>query len=133
MRISDWSSDVCSSDLLTLDLSKANSLAEAQAMIAAYAQANPGRRWIIGAGWNQERWGMNRFPTAADIDAILPDTAVWLERADGHAGWANSRAMTMAGNHATNKNTEGGRIEKKGGEHNATCGGGAQSPVEQRK
>src|SRR3546814_8075064 len=78
---------------LTLDLSKANSLAEAQAMIAAYAQANPGRRWIIGAGWNQERWGMNRFPTAADIDAILPDTAVWLERADGHAGWANSRAM----------------------------------------
>src|SRR3546814_9195900 len=77
---------------LTLDLSKANSLAEAQAMIAAYAQANPGRRWIIGAGWNQERWGMNRFPTAADIDAILPDTAVWLERADGHAGWANSRS-----------------------------------------
>src|SRR3546814_1605507 len=59
---------------LTLDLSKANSLAEAQAMIAAYAQANPGRRWIIGAGWNQERWGMNRFPTEADIDAILPDT-----------------------------------------------------------
>src|SRR3546814_20647274 len=82
---------------LTLDLSKANSLAEAQAMIASYAQANPGRRWIIGAGWNQERWGMNRFPTAADIDAILHDPAVWLERADGHAGWANRQAMTMAG------------------------------------
>src|SRR3546814_10159957 len=100
VRISYGSSDVCSSDLdgkgrtlmpgivdahghvmalgfraLTLDLSKASSLAEAQAMIAAYAQANPGRRWIIGAGWNQERWGMNRFPTAADIEAILPDTA----------------------------------------------------------
>src|SRR3546814_5623357 len=40
---------------LTLDLSKASSLADAQAMIAAYAQANPARRWIIGAGWNQER------------------------------------------------------------------------------
>src|SRR3546814_16820391 len=101
---------------LTLDLSKANSLAEAQAMIAAYAQANPGRRWIIGAGWNQERWGMNRFPTAADIDAILPDTAVWLERTDGNAGRANSRAMTMAGSTAQQKNPAGGRDGIKRGE-----------------
>src|SRR3546814_11714111 len=61
---------------------------------------------------------MNRFPTAADIDAILPDTAVWLERADGHAGWANSRAMTMAGINATTKSPEGGRIEMTGGKPN---------------
>src|SRR3546814_15830270 len=49
---------------LKLDLSKATSLAEAQALIAAYAQANPGRRWLIGAGWNKEPWGMNLFPNA---------------------------------------------------------------------
>src|SRR3546814_16548902 len=88
---------------LTLDLSKASSLAEAQAMIAAYAQANPGRRWIIGAGWNQERWGINRIPTAADIGPILPATAVWHEQAEGNAGWAPRTATHLAGTRATAK------------------------------
>ena len=56
----------------------------------AYAAANPTPRWIIGRGWNQERWGLGRFPTAADLDSIVADRPVWLERVDGHAGWANS-------------------------------------------
>src|SRR3546814_14420621 len=73
---------------------------------------------------------MNRFPTAADIDAILPDTAVWLERADGHAGWANSRAMTMAGITATTKSPEGGRIEMTGGKTNGKFVGAAKSLME---
>src|SRR3546814_2131276 len=73
---------------------------------------------------------MNRFPTAADIDAILPDTAVWLERADGHAGWANSRAMTMAGITATTKSPEGGRIEMTGGKPNGMFVGSAKSLIE---
>ena len=41
--------------LLTLDLSATNSLAEAQAAIREYAAKNPDRRWIIGRGWNQEK------------------------------------------------------------------------------
>ena len=49
---------------LTLDLSDTNSLAEAQGKIAAYARDHANRRWIIGRGWNQERWGLGRFPTA---------------------------------------------------------------------
>jgi predicted amidohydrolase YtcJ len=69
------------------------SLEEAQAKIAAYAAANPTPRWIVGRGWNQEKWGLGRFPTAADLDAVVGDRPVWLERVDGHAGWANSAAM----------------------------------------
>ena len=75
---------------LQLDLSDTNSLAEAQARIAAYAAANPTPRWIVGRGWNQERWRLGRFPTAAELDAAVADRPVWLERVDGHAGWANS-------------------------------------------
>src|SRR3546814_12307722 len=82
---------------LTLDLSDTNSLQEAQAKIAAYAAANPRPRWIVGRGWNQEKWGLGRFPTAADIDAVVSDRPVWLERVDGHAGWANTLAMKEAG------------------------------------
>jgi hypothetical protein len=46
---------------MTLDLSVAKSLPEAQALIAAYAKAHPDRPWIIGRGWNQETWGLGRM------------------------------------------------------------------------
>ena len=97
---------------LTLDLSNTKSLAEAQAKIAAYAAANPERPWIIGRGWNQELWGIGRFPTAADLDAVVKDKPVWLERVDGHAGWANSAALAAAGVTAASKDPVGGRIER---------------------
>lgn len=100
---------------LTLDLSGTSSLAEAQAAIKAYAAKYPDRRWIIGRGWNQEKWGLGRFPTAAELDAVVADRPVWLERVDGHAGWANSRAMEVAGITAATKSPSGGRIELAGG------------------
>jgi predicted amidohydrolase YtcJ len=100
---------------LTLDLSATNSLAEAQAALKAYADKHPDRRWIIGRGWNQEKWGLGRFPNAADLDTIISDRPVWLERVDGHAGWANSRAMEIAGVTAASKAPTGGRIEIAGG------------------
>ena len=100
---------------LTLDLSETNSLAEAQAAIVAYAQKYPERRWIIGRGWNQEKWALGRFPVAADIDSIIADRPVFLERVDGHAGWANSRAMEISGVTAATKAPIGGRIEMAGG------------------
>jgi hypothetical protein len=99
---------------LQLDLSETRSLQEAQAKIAAYAAANPTPRWIIGRGWNQERWGLGRFPTAADLDAAAAGRPVWLERVDGHAGWANSLAMKEAGITAATKSPAGGRIEMTG-------------------
>jgi len=100
---------------LTLDLSATKSLEEAQAAIKAYAAKYPERRWIVGRGWNQEKWGLGRFPTAADLDAAVADRPVWLERVDGHAGWANSRAMEIAGVTAASKSPSGGRIELVGG------------------
>ena len=99
---------------LQLDLSDTNSLQEAQAKIAAFARANPSPRWIIGRGWNQEKWGLGRFPTAADIDAVVADRPVWLDRVDGHAGWANSLAMREAGVTAASKSPPGGKIEMTG-------------------
>lgn len=99
---------------MELDLSTAKSLDEAKVMIAAYAAANPDRKWILGGGWNQERWGLGRFPTAADLDAVVSDRPVWLARADGHAGWANSAAMKAAGVTAKSASPAGGRIERTG-------------------
>jgi predicted amidohydrolase YtcJ len=100
---------------LQLDLSDTRSLAEAQAKLAAYARANPTPRWIVGRGWNQETWGLGHFPTAADIDAVVPDRPVWLERVDGHAGWANSAALREAKIDARSASPPGGRVEMAGG------------------
>lgn len=97
---------------LTLDLSASRSLPEALAMIADYARTHHGAPWILGRGWNQELWPEKRFPTAAELDAVVPDRPVWLVRVDGHAGWANSKALAMAGVTATTKDPAGGKIER---------------------
>ncbi len=95
---------------LTLDLSGTTSLEDALGKIKAFAEANPGRPWIIGRGWNQEKWGLGRFPTAAELDAVVSDRPVWLERADNHAQWANTMAITAAGVTAKTPDPAGGKI-----------------------
>ena len=97
---------------LSLDLSNTRTLAEAQAALARYAADRPSPPWIGGSGWNQERWGLGRFPTAADIDLIAPGRPVVLSRVDGHALLANSAAMAAAGIDAKTKDPAGGRIER---------------------
>lgn len=101
--------------LLTLDLSDTHSLAEAQAKIRAYAAANPDRSWIIGNGWNQEQWGLGRFPTAAELDAAVGDRPAALTRIDSHAVWMSSAAMKAAGVTAATRDPAGGHVERVGG------------------
>lgn len=97
---------------LTLDLSQTNSLQEALAEIRRFAAENPSRPWILGRGWNQEKWGLGRFPTATELDSAVSDRPVYLQRVDGHAGWANTLAMQAAGIGSDTKDPNGGRIER---------------------
>jgi predicted amidohydrolase YtcJ len=53
----------------------------------------PEGAWLLGRGWDQNDWPEAVFPDRHDLDAEFPDRAVWLRRIDGHAGWANSRAL----------------------------------------
>lgn len=97
---------------LQINLSGINSLAETLERLKAYAEANPDLEWIIGRGWNQTLWEENRFPTAQDLDRVIPDRPVWLSRVDGHAGWANSKAMQLAQVSTDTPDPEGGKIIK---------------------
>ncbi len=97
---------------LTLDLSDTHSLAEAQTRIAAYVTAHPDRPWVLGRGWNQETWGLKRFPTAAELDEVSGGHPAWLVRVDGHAGWANTVALNAAGVNTATKDPAGGKIER---------------------
>ncbi|HXG80474.1 MAG TPA: amidohydrolase family protein [Sphingomicrobium sp.] len=98
---------------LQLDLTGTTSLTDLQARLKAYAAANPDARWIVGRGWNQELWPRNeqRFPTSADLDAVVSDRPVVLTRVDGHALVANSAAMRAAGVTSATPAPSGGRIE----------------------
>ncbi len=98
--------------LTQLDLSATTSLADATKAIAAYAKANANHAWIRGRGWNQENWKLGRFPTAQELDAIVSDRPVWLERVDGHAGWANSRTLALAGITKSTPDPAGGKIQR---------------------
>lgn len=96
---------------LQLDLVGTSSLEDLQQRLKAYAAAHPDSRWIVGRGWNQELWPVKNFPTAADLDAVVPDRPVVLERVDGHAVVANSAAIKAAGVSASTQAPSGGRIE----------------------
>ncbi|MCW5573258.1 MAG: amidohydrolase [Steroidobacteraceae bacterium] len=94
---------------LQFDLEGTASLAELQQRLATRAAATPAA-WITGRGWIESRWQPAEFPTRAALDAIVADRPVLLERADGHAAVANSRALALAGIDATTPDPPGGQI-----------------------
>ncbi len=96
--------------LTQLDLAGSASLAEALKATADYARANPSHAWLRGRGWNQEIWKLGRFPTAAELVAVVADRPIWLERVDGHAAWANTKAMQLAGITRDTPDPAGGKI-----------------------
>jgi predicted amidohydrolase YtcJ len=103
--------------LTQLDLSQTTSLQGALKAIGDYARVNPGQGWLRGRGWNQENWKLGRFPTALDVDAVVSDRPVWFERVDGHAGWANSRALAAAGITDKTPDPAGGKIMRDAAGH----------------
>lgn len=95
---------------LDVDVSGAGSLDSTLQMVSNYADKYPEREWILGRGWNHTRWEINRFPTAEELDRAVEDRPVWLSRVDGHAGWANTKAMEAAGVTAETEDPDGGKI-----------------------
>jgi len=95
---------------LNVNLSGIETLEATLDTIKAYAEANPELEWIQGRGWNQTLWEENEFPTAADLDEIVNDRPVRLTRVDGHAAWANTKAMELAGISRETPDPQGGKV-----------------------
>ena len=97
---------------MTLNLDQVKSVAELTAAVKAWDAANPGKEPLTGRGWIETHWPEKRFPTRADLDAVVADRPVVLERSDGHAVVLNSAALTLAGITKDTKDPSGGRIER---------------------
>jgi hypothetical protein len=66
--------------------------------------------WIRGHGWDQNRWAGAAFPDEPTLTRAVPDHPVVLSRVDGHAAWANARALAAAGIGPGTPDPPGGRI-----------------------
>ena len=103
---------------MQLDLSTAESYAELVSMVSdAIDSSNPGE-WILGRGWHQSKWSDNAdsfikgFQTHDSLSKISPNNPVWLKHASGHAGFANQKAMDIAGVSSETEFGFGGEIIK---------------------
>ena len=85
---------------------------EAIGRIKTFAAAHPNEPWIRGRGWDQNKFPGKAYPDNASLDQLFPNKPVLLQRVDGHAAIANSKALTMAGITAGQK-IAGGEIETK--------------------
>jgi predicted amidohydrolase YtcJ len=93
-----------------VDLRDATSFAEVIERVRAAAAKAPAGAWVIGRGWDQNRWPDKIFPNHAALSAAVPDHPVLLRRVDGHAVITNARALAAAGITAATKDPPGGRL-----------------------
>jgi predicted amidohydrolase YtcJ len=88
---------------------EAPTLDELLRRVAERAKITPKGEWLRGHGWNQNVWG-GIFPTKAALDRVAPEHPVFLTAKSGHAAWANSLALKMAGVTSSMPDPAGGEI-----------------------
>jgi predicted amidohydrolase YtcJ len=88
---------------LNLDFMNVKSFDEMIEMVRAAASQAPPGQWIIGRGWHQDKWEIKPdkmvkgFPLHQKLSEASPNNPVFLRHASGHAGFANAKAMEIAG------------------------------------
>lgn len=94
----------------SVQLTDATSTEEFARRIGERAKETPKREWILGGDWDETKWNPPVIPTKELIDALTPDTPVFVSRYDGHMVLANSAALRLAGITAQTPDPPGGVI-----------------------
>lgn len=95
-----------------LTLEAASSLDDVQSRVREAAQKAKLGTWIVGQGWNQDRWKVPNLPTRLDLDKVAPDNPTILWRTDLHLAWVNSLALEAAGINADTPDPDMGVIDR---------------------
>ena len=77
--------------------------------VSSYARKNT-EGWVVGRGWDQNKWKVKDFPNKAKLDSLFPVRPVMLARIDGHAVMVNQAALNIAGI-KPGQTIAGGKIE----------------------
>ncbi len=83
---------------------------EALAIVREFADAHPDNEWVFATGVIQYEWPDPTMPTAAQIDAVIPDRPVVMVQVDLHTYSANTMAMQKVGVTAETPDPYGGEI-----------------------
>lgn len=100
--------------LFTGSLYGSESFEEVVRRVKEFAARHPGQPWIIGRGWDQNKFPGKAFPDNSILNQLFPTTPVALARVDGHAMLANAKALELAGIHPGDA-LVGGMVETKNG------------------
>jgi predicted amidohydrolase YtcJ len=98
--------------LLAAQVRDANSPAEFQEQVAAFAKSLPPGAWIHDGLWDHQRWSPPALPNHELIDAACGDHPAMLWRIDGHMALVNSLALKLAGIDRSTKDPPGGEIQR---------------------
>jgi predicted amidohydrolase YtcJ len=94
----------------SVDLKNAASPQEFARLIGERAKQTPKNEWIVGGNWDETKWNPPNIPVKELVNALTPDTPVFVTRYDGHMGLANSVALRLAGITAKTPDPPGGTI-----------------------
>lgn len=92
-----------------LQLRGAESPEDIRIMVLKKMDSTPPGEWVMGRGWDQNKWDRKKFPTWRDL-AGTEANPLYLRRVDGHAVWINRKAMEICGLTADTPDPEGGEI-----------------------
>lgn len=101
--------------LFSVDLFDCNSFDEVVERVKKFAAEHPNEKWILGRGWDQNKFPGKAFPTNDKLNELFPDKPILLNRVDGHAAIANTKALEIA-NMKPGQTLTGGEIETKNGQ-----------------
>jgi predicted amidohydrolase YtcJ len=73
--------------------------------------ARGGAEWVVGGGWDISLFPADG-PDKSLLDRVVPDRPVYLDGADGHSVWVNSKALQVAGITAATPDPPNGVIER---------------------
>jgi predicted amidohydrolase YtcJ len=96
--------------LVNLNLEGTTSVEQIRQLVAERAASLPAGAWLRGRSWDQNDWEVKAFPTHTMLDDVAGDHPVFLRRIDGHAGWANQRALDAAKISKSTNDPQGGKI-----------------------
>jgi predicted amidohydrolase YtcJ len=100
--------------LFMVNLYGAASWDEVITRVQQFVTDHPNEKWIMGRGWDQNKWQGKQFPTNEQLNQLFPGKPVILTRVDGHAIIANDTALRLAGI-TPGQTITGGEIETKDG------------------
>ena len=95
--------------LRNIDLRNARSIEEVKKIVSERTHGST--TWVLGRGWDQEKFAEKRYPTRRDLDEVSPEKSVFLRRICGHICVVNSAALNIAAVSAKTPNPPGGIID----------------------